>query len=157
MSPERSIATPYVPRPSRTNRYVWPRLIWSHCFCSGLGTHETLCAPFNSGVSVFPSPMKFLISSPTGFQSQMIWGLTSWCQTAIRSLMLGSEISLLWGNFCNIIIFQLVGFPPGWYVVWLYWNCFLLTHLFVCVCVFFFFFLSLLRSHVSRVQLCSTP
>ena len=37
--------------------------------------HETLYAPFNSGVSVFPNPMEFLISSPTGFQSQMVWGL----------------------------------------------------------------------------------
>ena len=33
----------------------------------------------------------------------------------LGSLMWGSELSLLWDNFCGIIVFQFVGCPPGWY------------------------------------------
>ena len=41
----------------------------------GPGAHETLCAPFKNDISVSPIPVEFLRSSPTGLQSQMLWGL----------------------------------------------------------------------------------
>ena len=34
-----------------------------------------MCAPALSGVSVSPSPVELLQSSPSGLQSQMLWGL----------------------------------------------------------------------------------
>ena len=43
-------------------------------FALGPSVHETLCASSKSGVSVSPSPVEFLQSSPTGLQSQMLWG-----------------------------------------------------------------------------------
>ena len=39
----------------------------------GLGVHETLCVPSKSGVSVFPSPVELLQSSPANLQSQILW------------------------------------------------------------------------------------
>ena len=43
-------------------------------FSLGPGAHETLCTPSKSGVSVSPSPVKFLCSHPTGLQSQILLG-----------------------------------------------------------------------------------
>ena len=37
--------------------------------------HETLCAPSKRGVSVFPSFVELVQSSPADLQSQMLWGL----------------------------------------------------------------------------------
>ena len=51
------------------------RLSCSHCFALGPSAHENLCVPSKSGVSISPSPAAFLHSSPTGLQSQMLWGL----------------------------------------------------------------------------------
>ena len=66
--------------------------------------------------TVSPSPVELLHSSPTGLQSQVLWGSSSPCQTPrLGSLVWGSELSLLWENLCDIIIFQFVGRPPGAY------------------------------------------
>ena len=40
-----------------------------------INRHESLCAPFKNGVSIFPSPMELLCTNPTVFQCQMLWGL----------------------------------------------------------------------------------
>ena len=41
---------------------------------------------------------------------------SSCCRTPrLGSLMWGSELSLLWDNFCGIIVFQFVGCPPSRY------------------------------------------
>ena len=37
--------------------------------------HESLRAPFKNGVSIFPSPVELLCTSPTGLQCQMLQGL----------------------------------------------------------------------------------
>ena len=47
----------------------------SPLFPLGPGVPETLYAPSKSRVSVSPSPVEFLLSNPTGLQSQMVWGL----------------------------------------------------------------------------------
>ena len=44
-------------------------------FPQGAGMHKTLCVPSKSGVSVSPSPVEILQSSPAGLQSQNRWGL----------------------------------------------------------------------------------
>ena len=44
-------------------------------FSLGLDVHKTFCPPSKSGVSVSPSPVEFLRSSPAGLLSQMLWGL----------------------------------------------------------------------------------
>ena len=134
MSPKRSTATPYVPKPSRTKMYVWPRLLWSHCFCSGLSTHETLCAPFNSGVSVFPSPMKFLISSPTGFQSQMIWGLPILMPDRHQEPDVGLRNFTPVRKFLHYNYFP-VCVLPTWVVCGLIIFKLLPSYPFLCVCV----------------------
>ena len=84
-----------------------PGLYGVTAFSLGLGAHESLCVPSKSGVSVSPSPVKFLWSSPTGFKAKCSGGSPSQCQTPrLGSLMWGSELSLLWENLCDIIIFQ---------------------------------------------------
>ena len=47
--------------------------ITSFAFCPNV--HETLCVPFKSKVSIFPSPGGFLQLSSADPQSQMPWGL----------------------------------------------------------------------------------
>ena len=73
--------------------------------------HETLCVPSKSGVSVSPSPVELLNSSPTGASS------SGYQILRLDSLLWGSGLLLLRENVCDIIIFQLVGRPPGRYGV----------------------------------------
>ena len=48
-------------------------------------------------------------------------GHSTCCSTPrLRSLTWGSELSLLWDNFCGIIIFWFVGGPSGGYGNWFY-------------------------------------
>ena len=44
------------------------------CFALGLSARESLCAPFKNGVSISPSPVALLHTSPTGLQCQMLQG-----------------------------------------------------------------------------------
>ena len=44
-------------------------------FALGPSTCEILCAPFINEVSISPSPLGLLLLSPSGLQSQMLWGL----------------------------------------------------------------------------------
>ena len=59
-----------------------------------------------SGVSVFPSPVELLHSSPAGLQKPNTLGLL----LLMLDLQAGEPdvglITLLWQNFCDIIIFQ---------------------------------------------------
>ena len=45
-------------------------------FALGLSVHESLCASFKNWVSVAPSPVKLLHTSPTGLQCQVLQGLS---------------------------------------------------------------------------------
>ena len=79
-------------------------------FPPGPGVDKSLCASSKSGVSVFPSPVEFLWSSPAGLQSQMLWGLffpVSDPQTGEPDVC-GPRLSLLWENLCDIIVFHKV-------------------------------------------------
>ena len=102
---------------------------------AAVSAHMRLCVHPSTEESLFsPVLWNSWYQVPLAFKAKWC-GVSSWCQTAIRSLMLSSETSLLWGNLCNIIIFQFVGCPPGWYGVWLYCNSSLPTYLFLCVYV----------------------
>ena len=90
-------------------------------FPVGLGA---LCAPSKRGVSVSFSPVEFLKSYLVALQNQIIWGLLPHCHIArLKSLMQGSELSLLWNNVCAIIIFQFVDHPLSVHGIWVYHNC----------------------------------
>ena len=76
-------------------------LIRSLLFLLGAGMHKTLCASSKSGAFLSLSPVEFL------------GGPSSHCQTSrLGSLIWGSELSLLWENFCDIIVLWFVGCPP---------------------------------------------
>ena len=110
--------------------------------------HMRLYVFSKSGVPVSPSPVEVLQSNPSGLQSQILWVLLRTCCWTPRlgSLTWGSELSLLWDNFCGIIIFWFVGGPSGGYGNWFYHDSTPLTRLlwlflFVFGCRVFFFFL----------------
>ena len=101
-------------------------LIRSLLFLLGAGMHKTLCASSKSGAFLSLSPVEFLGDS------------SSHCQTSrLGSLIWGSELSLLWENFCGIIIFQFMNFPHSRYGIWFY--CFW-EPLFPSCCGLFFVF-----------------
>ena len=110
-------------------------LIRSLLFLLGAGMHKTLCASSKSGAFLSLSPVEFLGDS------------SSHCQTSrLGSLIWGSELSLLWENFCGIIIFQFMNFPHSRYGIWFYcfWeplfpSCCSLFFVFGCRVSFFFF------------------
>ena len=58
------------------------------------------------------------------FKVRVPGGSSSFCQTpSLGSLTWGSEFSLLWENFCGIIIFQFVGCPPSGDGILFYHDC----------------------------------
>ena len=58
------------------------------------------------------------------FKARFSGGSFSHCRNPkLGSLMWGSELSLLWENFCGIIISQFVGRPPSRYGIRFYCNC----------------------------------
>ena len=62
-------------RPSNTSRWFWFSFLWSHCsFPLSLGAGKVLFVPSKTGVSVSPSLVEVLSSSPTGLQGQIPWG-----------------------------------------------------------------------------------
>lgn len=59
-----------------------------------------------SGVSVSPSPVKFLPSNPRPSKPDFLWASSSHCRTPrVRSLTWGSELSLPWESCFAITIF----------------------------------------------------
>jgi len=76
---------PWFPRRSSKNcSQVWSRCLWRLSFALGPSARESLCAPFKNGVSVSPSPVELLRTSPTGLRCQMLWGSFSPCQIPIH-------------------------------------------------------------------------
>ena len=61
-------------RSSKNWRQIWPRFLWRLCFALGPSACESLCVPFKNVVSISPSPMELLHTSPTGLQYQILWG-----------------------------------------------------------------------------------
>ena len=72
--------------------------------------------------SLFPQVLwSSCTQAPLSFKTKSSGGHSSQCQTPrLGSLMWGSEVSLLWENLCDIIIFQFVCHPPCVYGIWLY-------------------------------------
>ena len=54
---------PFSRRPSKTSRWVWPRLPSNYFFCPGSGNVWDLCVPSKSGVSISHSPLVLLKAS----------------------------------------------------------------------------------------------
>ena len=119
LPPQRATATPCFPRRSSKNlKQVCPRFLWSLCFAPGPCAHESLYALFKSRLSVSPSPMELLHTSPAGPQGQVLWGLLLQCQIPRHgNLTWDSELSLPWVNLCDIVTLQSVGCLPGGYGV----------------------------------------
>ena len=68
------------------------------------GTHEILCTPFKSEASFSPVLWNPCNLSPTGLQSQIIWGLLFLTPNPQVAEIWDSELLLLWENLCNTII-----------------------------------------------------
>ena len=96
-------------------------------FPLGFGVHEALSA---SSKSVLFPPVLWnsWAQTPLTTRARSFGGSSSHWQTApcpqatpsIGSLMWGSELLILWENFCVIIIFQFVGCSHGMYGIWFY-------------------------------------
>ena len=82
---------------------------------------KTLYVPSRSEVSVFTSLVEFLQSNPDVLQSQILWGLLLLLSDPlVGKAKVGLRTSLLWQNFCGIIVFQFVGCPPSRYGILFY-------------------------------------
>ena len=132
-------------RPSNTSRQAWLSLLWGHCsFPMGPDVHTTLCVPFKSGVSVSPSPVKVLQSSPSSLPSLILWEFFLLLpDPRLGSLTWGSEPSLQWVDFCGISVLQFVSHPPNSYGIWFYCDCASPTvslWLLLCLCIWRIFF-----------------
>ena len=101
-----SLLPPQCTRPNLC-RLVWPEFLWSH---EDPSAHETLCASSKSGGSVSPSPVELLHWSPTGHQSQLLWGLLLPQSLRLGSWTWGSELLVLWKTLYKFI-FQFVHWP----------------------------------------------
>ena len=76
LPPQQVTFSPCFPRRSTKNySQVQPRFLWSLCFALGPSACVSLCVPFKNGVSISPSPVELLGTSPTGLQCQMLRGL----------------------------------------------------------------------------------
>ena len=83
--------------------------------------HMRFCVSPLRVKSFSPSLVGLLQLSPTGLQSEMVWGLLFLVldlQTGV--LTWGSTFSLWWENFCNIIILQFVDCASEDYGICLY-------------------------------------
>ena len=153
--PEISTISVHVPRESDSHTMLPQETLWNQQV--GLAqvpkkSLTLLCVPVCMRPCVFPprvkfsfppSPMELLNRSLVGLQSQMLGGFFLWCQIpGLRSLMWGLKLSLLWENFCNIIILQFVDCPTTGYGIWLHHKCAPLTLL-------LWFLLYVLRCRIS--------
>ena len=72
LPPQRATVTPCFPRRSSKNcNQLRPRFLWNLRFAPEPSTHESLYAPFKNGVSISPSPVGLLLTSPPGLQCQV--------------------------------------------------------------------------------------
>ena len=82
-----------------------------------------------------PSLWNFCPQAPLAFKAKCSGGLSFRCQiSSMGSLTWDSEVSLLWDNLCDIIIFHFVGPPPDRYAICIA----VLTLPLSCVVVFIF-------------------
>ena len=126
LPPQRATFTPCFPRRSSKNcSHVWPRFLWSLCFALGPSACESLYVLFKNWVSVSPSPVELLHTSPTGFNARCSRGSFSQCQMPRRGdLTWGSELSLPVGESLWISYFLVCGAShPGGMALLISCNC----------------------------------
>ena len=93
----------------------------SHCFFPWVLVCTRPCVHPPRMESLFPSVLWTSCNQAPLGGSEVS---SSWCQTPrLGELTWGSELSLLWENFCDIIVLQFVDCPPGGYGIWLYHKC----------------------------------
>ena len=106
-------------------------------FALGPGMCEILYSLFKSEFSISLGSVGFLLLSPVGFESCMLWGLIfSVLSPRAGEPDRGSELSPLWENLCDTIIHLLVEnncncspvYSPASYGVWLCLNSILPVH-----------------------------
>lgn len=84
--------------------------------------HETPCSP-PSVESLFPLSCGSPALNPCWHSKLNTLGVPPDARTTRVSLTSGSELSLLWENLCDRIIFQSVGCQPTRHGTWLYPEC----------------------------------
>ena len=95
--------------PLRPLWQILPKFLWRYCFVLCSRPCETLCAPSKSRVSVSPSPVELLSSSPTGLQGQRLQNSSSQCQTVRlfwRAIFMWEHLCVV--CMCLILLFFLV-------------------------------------------------
>ena len=102
-------------RSSRNCRQVRPWFLGSLCLALEPSAHKNPCVPLKIGVSISPSSMELLLTSPAVPQHQMLWGLLLLMPDSRHgNLTWNSELSLPWVSPCDMVTFQSVGCPPDW-------------------------------------------
>ena len=124
--PRTTIISVFVPTAShRHPAFAGDSPIWAGR--SGLGSYEVTAFPL--GWCMCPPRVEFLFppvlwnscdQTPLAFKGRFCGTSSSCCQTpGLGSLIWGSELSLLWENFCDTS-FQFVGHSLGRYGIWFY-------------------------------------
>ena len=81
-----------------------------------------MCVPFKNGVSISPSPVELLCTSPNSLNARCSRGSFSQCQISMcGDLTWGSEHSLLWMSIYDAVTFQSMGLPT--WEVWGFLYC----------------------------------
>ena len=120
------------PPPQETLQYqqvgLAQPLMRSPLFSLCPGAHETRVPPPRVEFLFPPVLWDSSDQTPLVFKARFSRGSSSHCQAPmLESLTWGSELSLLWVNFCGKIIFQFVGHPSSVYGIWFYHDCVPLT------------------------------
>ena len=125
-------------RPSKTRRYVWPMLPWSHCFFLNPDAHD-LSVPSEYGVSIFPVLWSACNQALLAFKGKCSGGSFFWCQTSQAvEPDLGLWILTPVGELLQYIILQFVVTSLGGGGRGLGCDYIVSTHLLPSHCGFFF-------------------
>ena len=111
---QQASVTPCFPRTSSKNySLIQLRFLWSLSFAQGPSAHETLHVPFKKGVSISPSPVELLCTSPTGLQCQMLcWLFPPMPDPQVWRPDVGLRTLTLVGIY-DTVTFLSVGIPPS--------------------------------------------
>ena len=105
-------------KPSNTCRLVQPGSYWA-LYWVLMYVKSSVCPPrveFLFLPVLWSSCTQVLLT----FKSKCSWDSSSqWQSLWLGSVIQGSKLSLLCENLCDIIIFQLLGYPPNTYEIWL--------------------------------------
>ena len=123
LPPQWASANTHLPRrPSKTHSYDWPRFLWSHYFALGPSAMRPCVCPPRVDFLSLPGLWNSCTWASLAFKTKCSGGSFWWQTPRMGSLMWGSELSLLWENFCNITVFHFVGHPSSRYGIWVYYQ-----------------------------------